>query len=265
MGEPRGRAAPGDGRAPTPTIQERDRRAAPRDRRRGARLWAGDLYRMLTRYAERRGFEVEPLEIGDGTYTFAVKGDGAYSVFKWEGGTHRVQRVPVTESQGRIHTSAATVRGAARGRGRRGRHQRRRPGDRRLPLVGARRAVRDTTDSAVRITPQADRHRRLDAGREEPAAEIASGRCVCCALGSTSAALAERQAVQAPIGAPRSAPATARAGSAVQLPRERVTDPPRRPQAAQPRGDPEAGWKSSPPRSRPTRSGARFETQAAGR
>jgi peptide chain release factor 1 len=74
-----------------------------------ARLWAGDLYRMLTRYAERRGFEVEPLEIGDGTYTFAVKGDGAYSVFKWEGGTHRVQRVPVTESQGRIHTSAATV------------------------------------------------------------------------------------------------------------------------------------------------------------
>ena len=74
-----------------------------------AALWAGDLYRMLTRYAERRGFEVEPLSIGDGTYTFAVKGDGAYSVFKFEGGTHRVQRVPQTESQGRIHTSTATV------------------------------------------------------------------------------------------------------------------------------------------------------------
>jgi peptide chain release factor 1 len=74
-----------------------------------AALWAGDLYRMLTRYAERRGFEVEPLAIGDGTYTFAVKGDGAYSVFKFEGGTHRVQRVPRTESQGRIHTSTATV------------------------------------------------------------------------------------------------------------------------------------------------------------
>ena len=74
-----------------------------------AGLWAGDLYRMLTRYAERRGFEVEPLSIGDGTYTFAVKGDGAYSVFKFEGGTHRVQRVPQTESQGRIHTSTATV------------------------------------------------------------------------------------------------------------------------------------------------------------
>src|SRR5437588_7804477 len=74
-----------------------------------AGLWAGDLYRMLTRYAERRGFQVEPLSIGDGSYTFAVKGDGAYSVFKFEGGTHRVQRVPETESQGRIHTSTATV------------------------------------------------------------------------------------------------------------------------------------------------------------
>jgi peptide chain release factor 1 len=74
-----------------------------------AALWAGDLFRMLSRYAERRGFEVEPLSIGDGTYTFAVKGDGAYSVFKFEGGTHRVQRVPQTESQGRIHTSTATV------------------------------------------------------------------------------------------------------------------------------------------------------------
>jgi peptide chain release factor 1 len=74
-----------------------------------AALWAGDLYRMLTRYAERRGFKVEPLSIGDGNYTFAVKGDGAYSVFKFEGGTHRVQRVPETESQGRIHTSTATV------------------------------------------------------------------------------------------------------------------------------------------------------------
>jgi peptide chain release factor 1 len=74
-----------------------------------AALWAGDLYRMLARYAERRGFKVEPLSIGDGTYTFAVKGNGAYSVFKFEGGTHRVQRVPETESQGRIHTSTATV------------------------------------------------------------------------------------------------------------------------------------------------------------
>jgi peptide chain release factor 1 len=74
-----------------------------------AALWGGDLYRMLTRYAERRGLTVEPLSIGDGSYTFAVKGRGAYSVFKFEGGTHRVQRVPETESQGRVHTSTATV------------------------------------------------------------------------------------------------------------------------------------------------------------
>jgi peptide chain release factor 1 len=80
-----------------------------------AAIWAGDLLRMLTRYAERQGFKWEvlgsnPNETGGyKEVTFAVKGDGAYSVFKWEGGTHRVQRVPETESQGRIHTSTATV------------------------------------------------------------------------------------------------------------------------------------------------------------
>jgi len=80
-----------------------------------AALWAGDVYRMLARYAERRGYKTEVLSSSpnDGggfkEVTFAVKGEGAYSVFKWEGGTHRVQRVPQTESQGRIHTSTATV------------------------------------------------------------------------------------------------------------------------------------------------------------
>ena len=70
---------------------------------------------MLTRYAERRGFKWEQLGAspnetgGFKEITFAIKGDGAYSVYKWEGGTHRVQRVPETESQGRIHTSTATV------------------------------------------------------------------------------------------------------------------------------------------------------------
>jgi peptide chain release factor 1 len=80
-----------------------------------AALWAGDVARMLQRYAERRGFRWEQLGVSasDGAGvkegTFAVRGDGAYSVFKFEGGTHRVQRVPETESQGRIHTSTATV------------------------------------------------------------------------------------------------------------------------------------------------------------
>jgi len=74
-----------------------------------AGIWAGDLYRMYQRYAERLGFKAETMEASDGSYTFEIKGDGAYSVFKFEGGTHRVQRVPETESQGRIHTSTATV------------------------------------------------------------------------------------------------------------------------------------------------------------
>jgi peptide chain release factor 1 len=80
-----------------------------------AALFAGDLYKMLTRYAEERGFATEalsssPAEIGGfKEVTFAIKGEGAYSIFKYEGGTHRVQRVPETESQGRIHTSTATV------------------------------------------------------------------------------------------------------------------------------------------------------------
>jgi peptide chain release factor 1 len=77
-----------------------------------AGLWAGDLYRMFSRYAERLGFQTEQMDVGEGKYTFSIKGThppGAYSVFKFEGGTHRVQRVPQTESQGRIHTSTATV------------------------------------------------------------------------------------------------------------------------------------------------------------
>jgi len=80
-----------------------------------AALFAGDLYKMLTRYAEECGFATETLsqssaEVGGvKEVTFAIKGEGAYSIFKYEGGTHRVQRVPETESQGRIHTSTATV------------------------------------------------------------------------------------------------------------------------------------------------------------
>jgi peptide chain release factor 1 len=80
-----------------------------------AALFAGDLYRMLTRYAELRGFSTEVLSQsaseagGFKEVTFEVRGEGAYSVFKFEGGTHRVQRVPETESQGRIHTSTATI------------------------------------------------------------------------------------------------------------------------------------------------------------
>src|SRR6188768_1253552 len=80
-----------------------------------AALWAGELRRMLARYAERLGLKTETLSTSESEgggvkeTVFAVKGQGAYSIFKFEGGTHRVQRVPETESQGRIHTSTATV------------------------------------------------------------------------------------------------------------------------------------------------------------
>ncbi len=80
-----------------------------------ASIWAGDLLRMYEKYAERLGFRIESLDStgseagGYDKVTVAVKGRGAYSRLKYEGGVHRVQRVPKTESQGRIHTSTATV------------------------------------------------------------------------------------------------------------------------------------------------------------
>jgi len=80
-----------------------------------AAIWAGDLLRMYERYADRQGFRVEPMDSspseagGFDKVTVAIKGSGAYSKMKYEAGVHRVQRVPKTESQGRVHTSTATV------------------------------------------------------------------------------------------------------------------------------------------------------------
>jgi len=80
-----------------------------------AALFAGDLFRMYSRYAENRTWKVEvmthhPTGVGGLKEVIAmIQGKGAYSVFKYESGTHRVQRVPTTETQGRIHTSAVTV------------------------------------------------------------------------------------------------------------------------------------------------------------
>ena len=80
-----------------------------------AALFAGELYEMYIRYADRLGFKhrtlsSNPAEVGGYKEVIAeIEGDGAYSMYKHEGGTHRVQRVPKTESQGRVHTSTATV------------------------------------------------------------------------------------------------------------------------------------------------------------
>jgi peptide chain release factor 1 len=80
-----------------------------------AALFAADLYRMYTRFLDRRGWKHETMQYSEGTLgglkeaVFRVTGDGAFGALRWESGTHRVQRVPATEAQGRIHTSAATV------------------------------------------------------------------------------------------------------------------------------------------------------------
>jgi len=80
-----------------------------------ANIFAGDLYRMYLKYAEKQGWKVEPIteEYSEGggftLVSFMIKGDNVYSKMKYESGAHRVQRVPVTETQGRVHTSTATV------------------------------------------------------------------------------------------------------------------------------------------------------------
>jgi peptide chain release factor 1 len=80
-----------------------------------AGLFAADLYRMYTRYAERQNWKTELISVSEGTLggfkevIFEIRGKGAYSRLKYESGVHRVQRVPATEAQGRIHTSTATV------------------------------------------------------------------------------------------------------------------------------------------------------------
>jgi peptide chain release factor 1 len=80
-----------------------------------AALFAADLYRMYIRFIERRGWRRETISHSEGSLggvkeaVFKVSGDGAFGAMRWESGVHRVQRVPATETQGRIHTSAATV------------------------------------------------------------------------------------------------------------------------------------------------------------
>ena len=146
-----------------------------------AAIFAADLYRMYQRFSERHGLSWEPMSLSDGTLgglkeaIIAVRGEGAFGLLRLESGVHRVQRVPATETQGRIHTSAATVAvlpeaeevdvniedkdlrmDVFRSSG---------PGGQSV----------NTTDSAVRITHLPDRARRQPAGSEVAAAEQAQG------------------------------------------------------------------------------------------
>ena len=157
-----------------------------------AGLWAGDLYRMLTRYAERRGLQVEPLEAGEGKYTFAIKAHhpDARPAPARSRSTARRGRLLGVQVRGRHPPRAARARdrvpgshphldgdggGAARGRGGRGRDRPERPADRRLPLDRPGRPVGQHDRLGGAHHAQALGHRGGDAGREVPAAEPREG------------------------------------------------------------------------------------------
>ena len=191
-------------------------------------LFAGDLLRMYLRYAEKRGWRAEVTDATEsdlGGYKEArltVKakgtpqpGEAPWAMLKFEGGVHRVQRVPVTESQGRIHTSAAGRARHARGRGdRRGRDPPERHPDRRLPLVRTRRPERQHDRLRGPDHPPADRHRRVLSEREVAAAEQGGRPAGAPRAGCTRRPRSRRRPRRPPPAAARSGPSTAASGSA---------------------------------------------------
>ena len=155
------------------------------------------------------GFTTEPLDVGDGKYTFAIKGDGAYSIFKFEGGTHRVQRVPATESQGRIHTSTATVAVLPEAEDVDVHID---PNDLKIDVYrsgGPGGQSVNTTDSAVRITHKPSRHLGRRCRTRRASCRTARRRCASCARGSTRPRWPSSRPRPPTPGARRSARATA--------------------------------------------------------
>ena len=151
-----------------------------------AGLWAADLFRMFTRYAERHGLPPRSSEVGEGKCSFEMSGEGAYSRLKFESGVHRVQRVPETESPGRVHTSTATV--AVLPEAERSTWKSTpRPANRRLPLLRARRADRAHDRLRRPPSPTAPRASSSDAGRAFPASKPPAGAARSCARACTSA------------------------------------------------------------------------------
>ena len=152
-----------------------------------ANLFARDLFEMYRGYAAAAGLEARgarrptrPTWAATTRSRSCSTGDGVWTRMKHEGGPHRVQRVPVTERQGRIHTSSATVTVLPEAEEVDVAHRPERPPGRRVPVVGAGRAVGQHHRLGGAHHPQADRARRVDAGREEPDPEPGQGACRCC-------------------------------------------------------------------------------------
>ena len=184
-----------------------------------AALFAADLARMYQRLAEARGWRWEvvdaaPTELGGYRELVAeVSGKGVFAALKFESGVHRVQRVPETESGGRIHTSAATVAVLPEAEevdidmpaaGHPHRHDAR---------VGGRRAACQHHRLGGADHPPADRHRR-DLARRSRSTRTGRGRCRCCARGSTTSSARGATRRGRPTARGRSAAATGRSGSA---------------------------------------------------
>ena len=190
-------------------------------------LFAGDLLRMYTRYAEQRGWRTEQLDAtesdlgGYKSVTVAVKakgtpepGEAPYALLKFEGGVHRVQRVPVTESQGRVHTSAAGVLVMPEAEPVDVTDRREGPAHRRVPLLRPGRPERQHHRLGGAHHPPADRPRGQLPEREVPAAEQGAGAAHPARRGCCRPPRRPRRPRPPTPAARRSAPSTGPSGSA---------------------------------------------------
>ena len=139
-----------------------------------AALFAADLHRMYTRYVENLGLKIEPMDSSPSELgglkeaVFRVSGESVFRRLRYESGVHRVQRVPATEAQGRIHTSTATVAVLARGGGSGTRTEARGTADRGLPCGRSRRSGRQHDGFRRAGAPHPNGHHRALPGRPQP-------------------------------------------------------------------------------------------------